>query len=133
MSIVVFGSINMDLTAYVPKLPIPGETLFGDSYITVPGGKGNNQAVAAARLGAQVQFVGRVGDDIFGKQVLKIVAAENVDVTPVAVDPDKGTGLAVISVDKNAENAITVISGANWRWMTVMLPELQNVWKEPRR
>lgn len=114
MKIVVFGSINMDLTAYVPKLPIPGETLFGDSYITVPGGKGNNQAVAAARLGAQVQFVGRVGDDIFGKQILKIVAAENVDVTPVAVDPDKGTGLAVISVDKNAENAITVISGANW-------------------
>lgn len=114
MKIVVFGSINMDLTAYVPKLPLPGETLLGDSYITVPGGKGNNQAVAAARLGAAVQFVGRVGDDIFGKQVLKIVAAENVDVSPVAVDTEKGTGLAVISVDKNAENAITVISGANW-------------------
>ncbi|HAF61289.1 MAG TPA: ribokinase [Anaerolineaceae bacterium] len=115
MKIVVFGSINMDLTAYVPKLPLPGETLFGDSYITVPGGKGNNQAVAAARLGADVQFVGRVGDDIFGQQVLKIVAAENVNVSQVAVDKEKRTGLAVISVDKNAENAITVISGANWR------------------
>ncbi|RJQ39794.1 MAG: ribokinase [Anaerolineaceae bacterium] len=114
MKIVVFGSINMDLTAYVPKLPLPGETLLGNSYITVPGGKGNNQAVASARLGAHVQFVGRVGDDIFGKQVLKIVAAENVDVSQVAVDKEKGTGLAVISVDENAENSITVISGANW-------------------
>jgi ribokinase len=114
MKIVVFGSINMDLTAYVPKLPLPGETLLGASYITVPGGKGNNQAVASARLGAQVLFVGRVGDDIFGKQVLKIVAAEHVDVSQVAVDKEKGTGLAVISVDQNAENAITVISGANW-------------------
>ena len=114
MKIIVFGSINMDLTAYVPQLPLPGETLLGDSYIIVPGGKGNNQAVAAARLGAQVQFVGRVGDDIFGKQVLEIVSAENVDVTSVAVDPEKGTGLAVISVDRNAENAIIVISGANW-------------------
>jgi len=114
MKIIVFGSINMDLTAYVPKLPLPGETLLGSSYITVPGGKGNNQAVASARLGAQVQFVGRVGDDIFGKQVLQIVAAENVDVSQVAIDTEKGTGLAVISVDDNAENSIAVISGANW-------------------
>jgi ribokinase len=114
MKIIVFGSINMDLTAYVPKLPLPGETLLGSSYITVPGGKGNNQAVASARLGAQVQFVGRVGEDIFGKQVLEIVAAEHVDVSQVAVDKEKGTGLAVISVDQNAENCITVISGANW-------------------
>jgi len=114
MKIVVFGSINMDLTAYSQTLPKPGETIRGDSYITVPGGKGNNQAVAAARLGADVQFIGRVGDDIFGQQVLKTVAAENVDVTQVAVDPDKSTGLAVISVDANAENVITIISGANW-------------------
>lgn len=114
MKIIVFGSINMDLTTYVPKLPLPGETLLGSSYITVPGGKGNNQAVASARLGAQVQFIGRVGDDIFGKQVLEIVASENVDVSQVAVDKEKGTGLAVISVDEKAENCITVISGANW-------------------
>ena len=113
MSIVVFGSINMDLTTYVPRLPQPGETLRGSSYITVPGGKGDNQAVAAARLGAQVKFIGRVGDDGFGREVLKIVTAENVDTSLVQVDPVHGTGLAVISVDENAENSIIIISGAN--------------------
>jgi ribokinase len=113
MKIVVFGSINMDLTAYVPTFPTPGETLLGHSYITVPGGKGNNQAVAAARLGADVQFVGRVGDDLFGEEVLKIVNNENIDTSPVAIDKENGTGLAVINVDDKAENTIVVISGAN--------------------
>ncbi len=113
MKIVVFGSINMDLTAYVPTFPTPGETLLGHSYITVPGGKGNNQAVAAARLGADVQFVGRVGDDLFGEEVLKIVNNENIDTSPVAIDKENGTGLAVINVDDKAENSIVVISGAN--------------------
>ena len=114
MSILVFGSINMDLTAYVPKLPQPGETLQGSSYITVPGGKGNNQAVAAARLGADVKFVGRVGTDGFGKEVLQIVSQQNVDTSLVLKDPEHGTGIAVISVDENAENSIIIISGANF-------------------
>ena len=113
MSIVVFGSINMDLTTYVPRLPQPGETLRGSSYITVPGGKGDNQAVAAARLGAQVKFIGRVGNDGFGREVLKIVSSENVDTSLVQVDPSQGTGLAVISVDEHAENSIIIVSGAN--------------------
>lgn len=113
MTVVVFGSINMDLTAYVPALPRPGETLFGSSYITVPGGKGANQAVAATRLGAPTRFVGRVGQDGFGEQVRRAVGDEGVDMRAVAVDPDNGTGLAVISVDEAAENAIIVISGAN--------------------
>jgi len=113
MSILVFGSINMDLTTYVPKLPRPGETLRGSSYITVPGGKGNNQAVACARLGAKTRFVGRVGNDAFGPEVLRIVAKENVDVSKVITDPDSGTGLAVISVDETAENSIIIVSGAN--------------------
>lgn len=113
MSILVFGSINMDLTTYVPKLPRPGETLRGSSYITVPGGKGNNQAVACARLGAATHFVGRVGNDAFGPEVLNIVSKENVDVSQVITDPDNGTGLAVISVDENAENSIIIVSGAN--------------------
>ena len=114
MNIVVFGSINMDLTAYVPRLPRLGETLQGSSYITVPGGKGDNQAVAAARLGAQVQFIGRVGDDTFGRKVLEIVTAENVDTRLVQLDPAHGTGLAVITVDENADNSIIIISGANF-------------------
>ncbi len=113
MSIVVLGSINMDLTTYVPRLPAPGETLFGTSFITVPGGKGFNQAVAAGRLGAPTKFIGRVGEDAFGRGVLQLVADEPLDVSGIAIDPAHGTGLAVISVDERAENAIIVISGAN--------------------
>jgi len=113
MSILVIGSINMDLTTYVPKLPRPGETLRGSSYITVPGGKGSNQAVATTRLGAKTRFIGRVGDDAFGKEVLEIVSGEAVDVSQVIRDPDHGTGLAVICVDESAQNAIIVIPGAN--------------------
>lgn len=113
MAVVVLGSINMDLTTYVPRLPAPGETLFGTSFITVPGGKGFNQAVAAGRLGATTHFIGRVGDDAFGAGVLELVADEPVDISGVLVDPNSSTGLAVISVDEQAENAIIVISGAN--------------------
>ncbi len=113
MKIVVFGSINMDLTTYVPRLPRPGETLRGSSFITVPGGKGNNQAVAAARLGASVVFIGRVGSDSFGPEVLRIVSEQNVDVSQVRLDENHKTGLAVISVDEEAENSIIIVSGAN--------------------
>ena len=113
MGILVFGSINMDLTTYVPKLPRPGETLQGSSYITVPGGKGSNQAVACARLGAKTFFVGRVGKDTFGPEVLGIVKNEGVDISQVINDPKNSTGLAVISVDETAENSIIIISGAN--------------------
>lgn len=113
MSILVFGSINMDLTTYVQRLPQAGETLRGDSYMTVPGGKGNNQAVACARLGAETLLIGRVGDDAFGSEILGLIAAENVDTSQVVTDPQAGTGLAVISVDKNAENSIIIIPGAN--------------------
>ena len=113
MDILVFGSIGMDLTTYVPTLPRLGETLRGSAYITVPGGKGNNQAVAAARLGAQTQFIGRVGDDQFGNDVIDTAAKENVDVSRVIKDSNHKTGLAVISVDEKADNAIIIISGAN--------------------
>lgn len=113
MSVVVLGSINMDLTTYVPRLPAPGETLFGSNFITVPGGKGFNQAVAAGRLGATTQFIGRIGDDAFGRGVIDLIADEPVDISGILVDPDSSTGLAVINVDAQAENSIIVISGAN--------------------
>lgn len=113
MKIVVFGSINMDLTTYVPRLPRPGETLRGSSFITVPGGKGSNQAVAAARLGAEVVFIGRVGRDSFGPDMLRIVSEQNVDMSQVELDENHNTGLAIISVDENAENSIIIVSGAN--------------------
>jgi len=113
MTVVVLGSINMDLTTYVPHLPAPGETLFGSSFITVPGGKGFNQAVAAGRLGTTTKFIGRVGEDAFGKGVLDMIADEPVDISGILLDLDSSTGLAVINVDAQAENSIIVISGAN--------------------
>ncbi|MBM3137516.1 MAG: ribokinase [Chloroflexi bacterium] len=113
MSVLVFGSINMDITAYVPRIPKPGETLHGFSYITVPGGKGNNQAICCARLGADTKFIGRVGKDAFGPEILDIISNENVDTSQIFVDNEHGTGLATITVDEAAENAIVVIAGAN--------------------
>lgn len=110
--ILVFGSLNMDLTMRVTALPRPGETVLCPSYRTLPGGKGNNQAVAAARAGAAVAMVGRVGDDGFGQRLRANLADNGVDATGVAtaVNP---TGIAAIAVDDGAENCITVASGAN--------------------
>lgn len=113
MTIVVFGSINMDLTTYVPRLPQAGETLQGESFITVPGGKGANQAVAAARLNAAVSLVGRVGADQFGRDHLEALGLEGLDTSGILMDDDHATGLAIISVDRRGENAIIVVPGAN--------------------
>ena len=113
MSIVVFGSINFDLTTYVPHLPAPGETLRGHSFITVPGGKGANQAVATARLGTPTRFFARLGNDAFGKEVLPIVEHYGLDISGILMDDKNSTGLAVIAVDDRAENSIVLISGAN--------------------
>jgi len=113
MGILVFGSLSMDVTAYVPRLPLPGETLFGGAYGLSAGGKGANQAVACARLGCPTRFVGRVGQDLFGPGAQAGLTANGVDVGGLFEDPDHGTGLAIISVDQAAENAIVVVSGAN--------------------
>ncbi len=113
MHAVVFGSLNMDLTTYAPRLPRAGETLFGSRFQLSAGGKGANQAVAVARLGVETRFFGRVGDDMFGPPALQALRDNGVDAGGVTVDREHGTGLAVIGVDEQAENAITVISGAN--------------------
>jgi ribokinase len=113
MAVLVFGSLSMDVTAYVPRLPRPGETLFGGAYGLSAGGKGANQAVACARLGCPTRFVGRVGQDLFGPGARAGLATNGVDVGGLIEDPDHGTGLAIISVDQAAENAIIVVSGAN--------------------
>ena len=115
MSIVVFGSINMDLVAHTPRLPEPGETLIGRSFTTVPGGKGANQAVACARLGDPVKLVGRVGDDVFGIELLAHLQAQGVDVDYVSCEESISSGVALIAVDDRAENNIIVIPGANGR------------------
>ncbi|MBE2183819.1 MAG: ribokinase [Anaerolineae bacterium] len=112
--IVVVGSFNMDLTSYMPRMPRPGETLHGTRFQTGPGGKGSNQAVAAARLGADVTFVGRVGTDIFADNAFQIWNSENINTRYVIRDPENPTGVAPIWVEETTgQNAIVVILGAN--------------------
>ena len=113
--VTVVGSLNMDLVARAPRIPQPGETIIGGDFHTVPGGKGANQAVAAARLGAQVSMVGRVGRDAFADLLLNNLAAAGVDHTFVTQDPEAATGVALIVVDDAGQNSIVVASGANMR------------------
>ena len=112
-SIVVLGGINMDLVAFVSRFPEAGETVVGDRFITYAGGKGANQAVAAARMGARAAMVGRVGDDIFGQQLLDGLANFGVDVSRVGLAPGESSGIAVITVDGAAQNRIIQVLGAN--------------------
>jgi ribokinase len=114
-STVVFGSINMDLVARTPQLPVPGETLLGHKFFTAPGGKGANQAVAIARLGIPTQMVGRVGSDSFGQEVLKSLQTAGVNTDYVLVDETASSGVAAIAVDDAGENQIIIIPGANGR------------------
>jgi ribokinase len=111
--VTVLGSLNMDISVTVPRLPGPGATVLGSAAVFTPGGKGANQAVAAARLGAEVRMVGCVGDDDFGRQLLAALRAEGVDAQDVRTVPRVPTGLAMISVDTAGENIITVSPGAN--------------------
>ena len=114
-AIVVLGSINMDLIGAAPRLPEAGETVTGDRFYTAPGGKGGNQAVAAARMGASVKMVGRVGRDVFGPGLLDDLRSRGVDVTGVAEDPGASSGTALILLDASRQNRIVVIPGANMR------------------
>lgn len=111
--IVIVGSFNMDLTAYMERLPRPGETVNGRKFVTGPGGKGSNQAVAAARLGAEVTFVGRVGQDVFAEQAFSTWRQERINTDYVIRDANQATGVAPIWVDDAGENSIVVVLGAN--------------------
>jgi ribokinase len=111
--VTVLGSLNMDISVTVPRLPAPGATVLGSAARFTPGGKGANQAVAAARLGAAVRMAGCVGDDDFGRQLLAALRAEKVETENVRVTESAPTGLAMISVDQAGENIITVAPGAN--------------------
>lgn len=132
MSIVVFGSINMDLVARTPRLPAPGETITGQSFQTFPGGKGANQAVACARLGAKTLMVGRVGGDVFGGTLKAELEAAGVDHTNVEVDAQVSSGVALIAVEDSAENIIIVIPGANGQVNEKDLLRLESVLKKSK-
>ena len=112
-NVVVVGSINMDLVARSQRIPHAGETVIGGDFRTVPGGKGANQAVAAARLGAQVRMLGRVGADSFGSQLLDNLSKAGVDTTNIGRDPQAASGIALIMVDDAGQNSILVAPGAN--------------------
>mgnify|MGYP001822556186 CR=1 FL=1 len=113
--IVVVGSINSDLVVRAPRIPSPGETVTGGTFFQADGGKGANQAVAAARLGAHVSLVARVGVDELGDHAVAGLREEGIDVSFVRRDPAEATGVALIVVDANGENAIAVAPGANAR------------------
>ncbi|WP_116952241.1 ribokinase [Jiangella endophytica] len=110
--IAVLGSANMDLVATVDRAPGRGETVTGRTFTTVPGGKGANQALAAARAGGDVAFLGAVGDDDFGRRVTALLAGAGIDVSGLAVS-DQPTGTAHITVDATGDNSIVVVPGAN--------------------
>lgn len=114
-NILVIGSANTDMVIRVPRIPRPGETILGGTFSMAPGGKGANQAVAAARAGGRVTFVGRVGDDIFGRQALRNFEADGIDIRFVERDASAPSGVALINVADDGENAISVAAGTNSR------------------
>ncbi len=119
--VLVVGSANTDLVVRTGRLPSPGETVLGGTFFSAQGGKGANQAVAAARAGAPVTFVGRIGSDDFGRETLAALARDGIGTEYVIPDPDLPTGVAFILVDENGENTIVVASGANGALSPVQL------------
>ncbi|MCC3528718.1 MAG: ribokinase [Microcoleus sp. PH2017_22_RUC_O_B] len=113
MSIIVFGSINIDLAAKTPRLPQPGETIIGSNFFTAGGGKGANQAVAAARLGTSTHLIGRVGNDNFAEELLTSLQSYGLSTENILIDKSTHSGVAIIAVDETGQNNIIVIPGAN--------------------
>jgi len=111
--ILVIGSANTDMVIKTKHFPLPGETVLGGKFMMNPGGKGANQAISAARLGGQVTFITKIGNDIFGRQALQQFLKEGVDADYVISDPDNPSGVALITVDEKGENTIVVAPGAN--------------------
>ena len=111
--IIVVGSSNTDMVIKAAKFPLPGETILGGEFFLFPGGKGANQAVAAARLGGNVIFIAKVGNDVFGEQALQQFKREGIITDYVARDPDRPSGVALITVDSKGENTIAVAQGSN--------------------
>ncbi len=121
--VVVFGSLNIDMVMQVEKMPRPGDTVLCPEYKMVAGGKGANQAAAAAKAGASVKLFGKVGNDEFGRLVLASLKESKVDLVGVGIDKEFSTGCAAISVDAQGENMITVASGANVKAKESEIPD----------
>ena len=128
--ILVVGSSNTDMVIKADHLPALGETILGGTFFMNPGGKGANQAVAAARLGGNVTFICKTGNDIFGRQSILLFEEEGIDTSHLVADLKNPSGVALITVDKNAENCIVVASGANATLMPSDLEKSRNVIEE---
>ncbi|MEM9218170.1 MAG: ribokinase [Cyanobacteria bacterium P01_F01_bin.150] len=113
MSVIVLGSINMDLVVHTPRLPQLGETLIGKRFETIPGGKGANQAVAVARQGIDTYMIGRVGDDAFGTSLRQNLQQYGVKCDRITIDASAASGVALIEVNDQGDNHIVVVPGAN--------------------
>jgi ribokinase len=112
-TITVVGSCNTDMVIKSERLPAPGETILGGTFLMTPGGKGANQAVAAARMGGNVRFITKTGNDLFGKQSVELYKAEGIGTDYIFSDAENPSGIALITVDAKGENCIVVASGAN--------------------
>lgn len=113
--ILVVGSANMDMVVVTPRFPQPGETVFGNQFGMFPGGKGANQAVACAKLGGDVHFLGKMGKDVFGEKLSQNMRANGVRLDHLLIETNESTGVALITVDKNGQNEIVVVSGSNMK------------------
>jgi ribokinase len=127
LKIVVIGSSNTDMIIKVPRIPKPGETLLGGTFTIAAGGKGANQAVAAARAGGNVTFIACIGDDMFGRQAIEGFKNDNIDVTYINTIAEDPSGVALIFVDDKGENSIAVASGANARLMPQDVDKVRDV------
>jgi len=115
--IIVIGSSNTDMVIKTEKIPMPGETILGGTFLMNPGGKGANQAVAASRLGGKVTFIAKIGDDLFGNQTTGILKKEGIDTSYIVKDSELPSGIALITVDEEGENSIVVAPGSNHNLM----------------
>ncbi|MEW6511951.1 MAG: ribokinase [Bacteroidota bacterium] len=113
--VLVVGSANMDMVVKTRRFPEPGETVFGDHFGMFPGGKGANQAVCCAKLGGNVYFIGKMGNDILREKLARSMKSDGVRLEHVSVDPSESTGIAMITVDGRGQNEIVVVSGSNMK------------------
>ena len=125
----VVGSSNTDMVVKTPRFPVPGETIIGGEFFMFPGGKGGNQAVAAARMGGEVSFITSLGDDVFGTNAMEDYKKEGIDMSGSMIHKGKASGVALITVNAQGENEIVVASGANNLMDTAQLIQNANILK----
>lgn len=130
--IVVIGSANMDLVAVTRKFPQAGETVFGRQFGMYPGGKGANQAVCCAKLGAKVDFIGKTGEDVFREKLTESMKAAGVNLAHLLVDPHESTGIALILVEESGQNEIVVVPGSNMKLSAADIEAKRDVLKTAR-